>query len=116
MTELLTGSITGGTIVGIMRLDVGVGASISNWGGTTLSLQQLEKGTVTLVSGLTNGSVNLLTGSLTNGSINVLTGTVTNVGTNVGMGTLSNIGSVNTVTNLTTVTTVSNLTNGSLRM
>lgn len=118
-----------------MRLDIGTGATTSPWGGTTP--------VVTTVANLTNGSVNILTGTVTNvgtlvgagtlsnigsvntvttvsnvtnGSINILTGTVNSLGTAVGVGTLSNIGSVNTVTAVTTVTTVSNLTQGTVRM
>ena len=135
----------GGTEIGVVKLDIGSGTALQDFGGTILDLANLSKGTVTRIEGgtvgllttvsnLTNGSINILTGTttlvstvttlsnLTNGSVNILTGTVTSLGTAVGVGTMTNLGSltnagtVKEVTTVPTVTTVSNLTNGSINI
>ena len=113
----------GGTETGIVRLDVGVGTTVDNFGGTIRAVANLAKGTVTKLEGGTLGEVTSLTtlSNLTNGSVNILTGTIQSVGTNVGIGTLSNVGSINTVTSVSSVAnfvkgTVTKLEGGSISL
>lgn len=144
--QMVTGTITTGSIANVGQVhNAGtLQASTNNIGDVDIAT-----GTVTLVSGvttvsnLTNGSVNILTGTiqssgtttgvgvvsnLTNGSINVLTGTTTlvtrtgNVGTlELGSVVVTSLPSSGTLLNLANgtlavVTTVSNLTNGSVNL
>jgi hypothetical protein len=131
-----SGTITTGSLMdltnlysGSVRMTVGTltTGSLTNLAslhtGTIQSVSEVVKGTVTLVptvttvSNLTNGSINILTGTttlvstvttvsnLTNGSVNILSGTVNNAGTvkdlyatvgtfTITVGTLASNGSV----------------------
>ncbi len=91
--------------------------------GSSLAVTPIG-GTVGIVSNLTNGSVNILTGTIQSA------GTVTGIGTIPGLGSLTNVGSLTnfgtgkeisnlaggTLAAVTTVTTVSNVTNGSINI
>ena len=86
----------GGTEIGIVKLDIGSGTNIQDFGGTIPrinGLGTLEVGTVVIPTGtittVVAGTQNTLgtVGNLNNGSINVLTGTVTSV-TNLAGGTI----------------------------
>lgn len=107
-TDILTTTI-GGTETGIVRLDVGVGTTRADFGGT-----------ITTVDALTNGTVRVSVGTITQGTLtNLVSGTINALaaGTITG-GTLQNIvgGTLGQVTLVPTVTTVSNLTNGTARI
>jgi fibronectin-binding autotransporter adhesin len=87
----IAGTDGGGTVYSPLVSTAGVLTTNLTSSGTLLNL---AAGTLTAVTTVTTVS------NLTNGSVNILTGTVTSVGTSVGVGTVSNIGSVNTVTTL----------------
>jgi len=104
---LNSGTVTTGSLSNVAMVNAGTFVQAS---GTTTLLS-----TVTTLSNLTNGSINILTGTLqssgtttgvgvvsnvTNGSINVLTGTIQSSGTTTGVGVVSNLtnGSVNILT------------------
>ena len=121
---LNAGTVTVGSIgnVGVIHNAGTLAVGTNNFGDVDIAT-----GTVTLLSTVTTVS------NLTNGSINILTGTIQNSGTTTGVGVVSNLtnGSVNvltgtitsvsevvkgTTTLVSTVTTVSNLTNGSINL
>lgn len=98
----VAGDTVGGILYQNVKLDVGAAGVSVPFTNTLGTVQNLNAGTVTVVSNLTNGSANILTGTiqssgtttgvgvvtnLTNGSVNLLTGTVTSV-TNVAGGTI----------------------------
>ena len=146
--QMVSGTLNVGTVVipsGTINVgtftNLGSNVNVVTGTVTTGSLTNVAiVGTATgvgVVSNVTNGSINVLTGTLqssgtttgvgvvsnvTTGSINVLTGTLQSSGTTTGVGVVSNLtnGSVNILTGTTTlvstVTTVSNLTNGSVNL
>jgi len=122
-----TGTVTTGSLANIAYIhEIGTmpAIAIGESTGGTLDL-------LTTVSNITNGSVNILTGTIqssgtttgvgvvsnvTNGSINILTGTVTSVGTVLGIagGSLANIGVIHNAGTVTSVTSVANLVKGTI--
>ncbi len=98
------GTISAGTITT---------GSLSNVAMLNAGTIVMASGTVTLLSTVTTVS------NLTNGSVNILTGTLQSSGTTTGVGVVSNLtnGSVNVLTGTQQLlTTVSNLTNGSVNI
>lgn len=76
-------------------------------------------GTVTNLGSMTNfgtGKEVTTVANLTNGSINILTGTLQSSGTTTGVGTVTNLGSITNIGTAKEVTTVANLTNGSVNI
>lgn len=144
-TEIYTVT-NAGTDVQVIKLDVGAGTALADFGGTVRDVANIAKGTITRVEGGTFnlGSVVFAsqpavyveqpTATALQAQVGMLTGTVTTIAAGT-QNTLGTVGVVNnivkgTVTRLetgtlaevtlvptvTTVTTVSNLTNGTTRM
>lgn len=92
-----------GTVGVVNNLVTGTLAAVS-------SVSEIVKGTTTLVSTVTTVS------NLTNGSVNILTGTLQSSGTTTGVGVVSNLtnGSVNLLTG--TVTSITNLAAGTVQI
>ena len=73
-SDILTTQI-GGTETQIIRLDVGVGTTRSDFGGSIANVANLAKGTITMIEGgtigiLTAGTINALaSGTITNGTL-----------------------------------------------
>ena len=73
-SDILTAQI-GGTETQIIRLDVGVGTTRSDFGGSIANVANLAKGTITRIEGgtigiLTAGTINALaSGTITNGTL-----------------------------------------------
>ena len=85
INALAAGTITGGTLTNLVSGTINALAAGTITGGT---LQNLNAGTITSVAELVKGTVTLVStvttvSNLTNGSVNLLTGTVTRV-SNVG--------------------------------
>ena len=100
-----------GTEIQVVKLDVGAGTAISDFGGTVRDVANIAKGTVTRVEGGTM-AVNMLSGTL-----NV--GTVANAGTvvEVNKGTI-NLGTVavSNTPNIGTVTTLPGIPSGTINV
>ena len=125
---IVGGTLNAGTITTTLALDSGtistIAAGTLNTLGTVGTV--IGVGTVTNLGSVTNiGNSGTTTGvgvvsNLTNGSVNILTGTVQSSGTTTGVGTITNLGSVTNVGNSGTttgvgvVTSVTNLVSGTL--
>lgn len=118
-----SGTITTGSISNVAMVNAGTFVQVS---GTTTLVS-----TVTTVSNLTNGSINILTGTLqssgtttgvgvvsnlTNGSVNILTGTLQSSGTTTGVGVVTNLtnGSVILQSGTVSTGTIQNLNYGTI--
>ena len=104
-TDILT-VVNSGTEIQVIKLDVGAGTAISDFGGTVRDVANITKGTVTKLEG---GTVNV---NMLSGTLNV--GTVANAGTvvEVNKGTI-NLGTV-AVSFLPSGGTILNLAAGTL--
>ena len=100
-----------GTEIQVIKLDVGAGTAISDFGGTVRDVANLSKGTVTKLEG---GTVNV---NMLSGTLNV--GTVANAGTvvEVNKGTI-NLGTVavSNTPNIGTVTTLPGIPSGTINV
>src|SRR3990167_5229019 len=82
-----------GTEIQVVKLDVGAGTAISDFGGTVRDVANIAKGTVTRVEGGTM-AVNMLSGTLNVGTVaNAGTVVEVNKGT-INLGTFTNTGTV----------------------
>src|SRR3990167_8864210 len=97
-----------GTEIQVIKLDVGAGTTISDFGGTVRDVANITKGTVTKLEG---GTVNV---NMLSGTLNV--GTVANAGTvvEVNKGTI-NLGTV-AVSNTPNIGTVINVATGTINV
>ena len=109
---LVGGTLNAGTVVVGSIANVGVihNAGTLAAGANNIGDVDVATGTVTLLSTVTTVS------NVTNGSINILTGTIQNSGTTTGVGVVSNLtnGSVNLLTG--TLTSLSNLAAGTTQI
>ena len=126
-TDIYT-KLNAGTEIQVVKLDIGSGTAIADFGGTINRVTELLKGTVTSVGTVVGlGSISDIgtakevttVANVTNGSINVLSGTIENIGSVVGLGGTSLVvldsgGTVSEVTNLASGTLDEILTVGTL--
>ena len=105
--NLATGTITTGSLTNIAQVH---NAGTLAAGANNIGDIDVATGTVTLLSTVTTLS------NLTNGSVNILTGTIQSSGTTTGVGVVSNLtnGSINLLTG--TVTSVTNLAGGTTQI
>ena len=105
--NLTTGTITTGSLSNVAQIH---NAGTLAAGGNNIGDVDVATGTVTLLSTVTTLS------NLTNGSVNILTGTIQNSGTTTGVGVVSNLtnGSINILTG--TVTSITNLAGGTVQI
>ena len=109
--QMVSGTLNVGTVTTTLTLNTGTITTIVAGTQNTLgTVGVLNNGTLALVSTVTTIS------NLTNGSINILTGTIQNSGTTTGVGVVSNLtnGSINLLTG--TLTSLSNLAAGTMQI
>lgn len=115
--NIISGSLTGTFTVSNPGTTVNVATGSQQTLGTVGTV--LGLGSITNIGSLTNGgTIKEVTtiANLTNGSINILTGSIQSSGTTTGIGTVTNLGSVTSVGTAKEITTVANLTNGSVNI